>query len=127
MQAIQCVERRTNPTEHRWGQRVTLELPVTLQVGGRTLGRGVMRNASISGALIQTALELPTYTNLVVSMPTLSEITAGAHELPAWVVRRAPGGFAVEWRDMACATIVTLLERVTGHPEAELLEDEAFG
>jgi hypothetical protein len=126
MQAISCAERHSDPKEHRWGQRVTLEVPVKLHVDGRALGRGVLRNASISGALIETALELSLYTNLVVSMPTLSEVTTGSHELAACVVRQAPGGFAVEWRDMACPAIVTLLERITGQRANELLEDEAF-
>ena len=126
MQAIQYAERHSDPTEHRWGQRVTLEVPIRLYVEGRALGRGILRNASISGALIETALELSRYTNLVVSMPTMSEVTTGSHDLAACVVRQAPGGFAVEWRDMACPAIVTLLERITGQRAAELLEDQAF-
>ena len=126
MQAIQSAERHSDPTEHRWGQRVTLEVPIRLYVEGRALGRGILRNASISGALIETALELSRYTNLAVSMPTMSEVTTGSHDLAACVVRQAPGGFAVEWRDMACPAIVTLLERITGQRAAELLEDQAF-
>jgi hypothetical protein len=125
-QTMESTDRWSDPMEHRWGQRVTLELPVTLHVFGRALGRGVLRNASISGGLIQTAVELPTFTHLVVKMPTLSEATSGANELVANVVRPAPGGFAVEWRDMACPAIVTLLERFSGQPGSRLLEDEAF-
>ena len=47
-------------------------------------------------------------------------------ELPACLVRVAREGVAVEWRDMACPAIVTLLERITGQRAAELLEDQAF-
>jgi hypothetical protein len=126
MQAIPCAERYSDPTEHRWGQRVTLEVPVRLYVDDRALGRGVLRNASISGGLIETALEISLYTNLVVSLPIMSDVTTGSHELAASVVRQAPGGFAVEWRDMACPAIVTLLERITGQRAVELLEDETF-
>ena len=126
MQAISCAERHSDPMEHRWGQRVTLEVPVRLYVDGRALGRGVLRNASISGALIETSLELRPFTNLVVTMPTMSEATAGSHELAACVVRSEPGRLAVEWRDMACPAIVTLLERITGQRAAELREDPAF-
>jgi hypothetical protein len=125
MQAIECADRYSDPMEHRWGQRVTVEVPVTLRLAGRVLGRGLIRNASVSGALIQTAVELPIFTNVAVSIPTLSEGT-GTHELAACVVRGAPGGFAVEWRDMACPAIVTLLERFSGRREVELLEDPAF-
>jgi hypothetical protein len=126
MQAIQSTERHSDPMEHRWGQRVTLEVPVRLLLAGRVLGRGIVRNASISGALIETPLELPLFTNLVVALPTTSEVANTSQELAACVVRRAPGGIAVEWRDMACPAIVTLLERVTGRQAARLLVDEAF-
>ena len=126
MQAAERVERYTDPMEHRWGQRVTLEIPVTLAVAGRTLGRGVVRNASISGALIETALELPVFSNLVVSLPSHGESAPRTADLHACLVRRAPAGFAVEWRDMACPAIVALLERATGRRSDALVEDECF-
>ena len=126
MQAAERVERYTDPMEHRWGQRVTLEIPVTLAVAGRTLGRGVLRNASISGALIETALELPVFSNLVVSLPSHGESAPRTADLHACLVRRAPAGFAVEWRDMACPSIVALLERATGRRADALVEDECF-
>ena len=121
---MERVERYSDPMEHRWGQRVTLETPVKLAVAGRTLGRGVLRNVSISGALIETALELSVFSNLVVSLPAAGESTPGSTDLPACVVRRALGGFAVEWRDMACPEIVALLERATGRRVAALVHDE---
>ena len=127
MQTLECTERHANPMEHRWGQRVTLEIPVRLFVGGRLLGRGLLRNVSISGALIETSLELPVFTNLVVSLPSVSEVAPDSPELAANGVRRVPGGIAVEWRDMACPAIVALLERATGQPLADLCDDPAFG
>ena len=126
MQAAERIERYSDPMEHRWGQRVTLEIPVTLAVAGRTLGRGVLRNASISGALIETALELPVFSNLVVSLPSHGESAPRTADLHACLVRRAPAGFAVEWRDMACPSIVALLERATGRRSDALVEDECF-
>jgi hypothetical protein len=126
MQAAERIERYSDPMEHRWGQRVTLEIPVTLAVAGRTLGRGVLRNASISGALIETALELPVFSNLVVSLPSHGESAPRSADLHACLVRRAPAGFAVEWRDMACPAIVALLERATGRRADALVEDECF-
>jgi len=126
MQTAECIERYSDPMEHRWGQRVTLELPVGLEVGGRSLGRGLVRNLSVSGALIETSLELPVFTNLVVTLPASREIAGQSSGLAASVVRTAPGGFAIEWRDMACPTVVALLERMVGRPAASLCEDPAF-
>ena len=119
MHAVKSIKRFSDPMEHRWGQRVTIEVPVRLEAGGRKLGRGVLRNASMSGAFIETSLELPVFSNLVVSIPPAGDLVAS-------IVRCAPGGFAVEWRDMACPSIVALLERVTGLHATELVEDETF-
>jgi hypothetical protein len=126
MQTAESAERYTDPMEHRWGQRLTLELPVRLEVGGRALGQGVLRNLSVSGALIETSLELPVFTNLVVTLPASHEIAGQSAGLAASLVRAAPGGFAVEWRDMACPLVVALLERMAGRPVAALCEDPAF-
>jgi PilZ domain-containing protein len=126
MQAIRSTERFSDPMEHRWGQRITFEVPVKLAVGGRTLGRGVLRNASISGALIETPLELPVFSNLEVSMPATGDRSFRECDLAASVVRCEPGRLAVEWRDMACPSIVALLERVTRKRVAALVEDESF-
>jgi len=112
--------------EHRWGQRVALEIPVTLEVGGRTPECGILRDASVSGGLIDTALELPVFSNLLVSLPASDERASRPAVLAACVVRCTPTGIAVEWRDMACAAIVTLLERASGRRASALIEDEAF-
>lgn len=117
--------RAPNPMEHRWGHRIQLEVPVTLGVDGQALGRGVLRNASISGALIETSLELPVYTHLLVRLAG-SNPAATAAPLHACVVRNEPCRLAVEWHDMACPQIVALLERVSGRAVTELRDDEVF-
>jgi hypothetical protein len=50
--------RSRDVTEHRWGQRIALEVPVKLEFGGRPMGHGLLRSASISGGFIDTTLEL---------------------------------------------------------------------
>jgi hypothetical protein len=126
MQTAERVERFSDPMEHRWGRRVTVEVPVRIDLAHRTVGRGTLRNVSVSGAFIETSLELPVFTNLVVALPATNELAPGSHELAASVVRRVPAGLAVEWRDMACPALVALLERITGQRVAALCEDEAF-
>ena len=118
--------RHSDPLEHRFGRRIPLEVPVRLAVGGRPVGQGLLRNASISGALIETTLELPVFTNLVVELPAGSEAAPGSAELAACVVRHETAGCAVEWRDMACARIVELLEKISGRRADSLRDDETF-
>ena len=112
--------------EHRWGRRISLEVPVRLDLAGRSMGRGLLRNASISGALIETPLELPVYTNLVVALPATCGAASGPVELAACVVRHEVATLAVEWRDMACDPIVKMLERYSGRRAAILRDDHAY-
>lgn len=100
--------------EHRWGARVPLDLPVRLELAGELLGYGRLRNASISGALVITAAKLPVLAALdvVVTSPAAPE---GRILLPACVVRRAGGAIGVEWRDMACDSLVALLRAADDH------------
>ena len=110
----------TDPASARFGARIQFELPISLSVEGRALGRGLIRNASISGALIETALELPLHTNLVVTLTIPGVGTPPAtRSFDACVVRIDPAGFGVEWRDMACADITDLLERAAEHHAAD--------
>ena len=126
MQAAERTERYSDPMEHRWGERVTLEVPVRLYLDDAALGRGLLRNVSISGALIETSLELPVFSNLVVALAETGTANPRIHELAVTVVRRMPAGLAVEWRDMACPAVVALLERITGKRVAALSDDPAF-
>jgi hypothetical protein len=110
MAATKHIERFADPTEHRWGERVALPFVVTLDAGG-TKQPGLMRNLSVSGAFIDTAVRLPVFTNLIVSIQTPGEPLGASPDLAACVVRNEPAGLAVEWRDMACETLVALLGR----------------
>src|SRR5688572_26334378 len=90
--------------EHRWGERVPLDLPVRLELAGELLGLGRLRNASISGAFIATDSKFPLLASLDVVL-RIPAMPAGRLELPACVVRRDEGGLGVEWRDMACESV----------------------
>jgi len=111
--------------EHRWGQRVALGLPVHLAANGDS-GAGKLRDASISGGFIETAVALPLYTNLGVVVLLGTGAAQRAVELPACVTRVARDGVGVEWRDMACPTLLALL-RGMGADFAHLTaRDRAF-
>jgi hypothetical protein len=107
------------PTSARFGERIPFELPVRLGADGRVLGRGIIRNASVSGALIETALELPLHSNLVVTLTIPGKGSPAPRELPACVVRIDPAGIAVEWRDMASVDVTDLLARASDHGAAD--------
>jgi hypothetical protein len=96
--------------EHRWGQRVTATLPVTIVVDRRRSGMGRVKNVSVSGALLETPIDIPINANVSIS-PSGKTLVSG--EICGCVVRTLPGGFAVEWRDMASPPVIALMESIS--------------
>jgi hypothetical protein len=107
------IRKKLEATGVRFGMRISLDLPVDLNVEARTLGRGMIRNASHSGALIETSLELPLNTPLVMILSMPGGDAPATRALTARVVRIDAFGIGVEWRDMAGADIVELLQRAS--------------
>ena len=98
-------------SERRWGPRVEVDLPIRLELRDGRSTPARLRNASVSGALIECAEELPTFTTLRVDIPA----TGGLPEpiqLGARVVRAEHPYLGVEWRDLAPDAFVSLLGEV---------------
>jgi PilZ domain len=113
--------------EHRWGQRVPFDCDVRLLLQDGTSVEGQIRNASISGALIDTVAGLPSYTTLSVVLLSGQGSRRRTIELPACVVRISRGCIGVEWRDMAVPTLLALLREAGGPAACEIARDHAFG
>lgn len=87
-----------NYMEHRWGIRRACKARVTVSAGGGVSGVGRLRNISMSGAFLETALPLPPFAQLAVAV--LREDGSNHRlEFPAVVVRHAPEGVGLEWCD----------------------------
>ena len=115
------------PMEHRWGERVSLDCPARLILQDGKSIHGQVRNASISGALIDTPARLPPYSTVSVALSAGMGTRRRTLELPACVVRITPGGLAVEWRDMAVPTLVSLLREAGGDEARLCTRDHVFG
>jgi len=102
-------------TERRWGPRVPVDFPVRLELARGRSAPGRMRNASISGALIECALELPAFTQLRVEILMAGDGLREPIQLPARVVRAEHPRIGVEWRDLAPEAYALLL-RANGLP-----------
>jgi hypothetical protein len=98
--------------EHRWGHRLSANVPVRLRClqapdsGCRCLG--CMENLSASGALIRTELGICPAPAIVVET-LVPAIGLKDRELPACVVRAAAGEVAVEWTDVASTAVSAML------------------
>lgn len=78
--------------EHRWGTRIPLSLPAQIKATDGRQGTATVRNASVSGAFLETDLKFPLLSRVCVRPLSRPEPGLDAH-----VVRAEPDGFAVEW------------------------------
>ena len=99
--------------EHRWGQRLVVGAPIRLR--GASFGSvpGQLRDASISGAFIETGLKLEPLTRVDVE---LRPGHSASWKVPAFVIRSDPEGIAVEWRMVASEAVLTRLGRLVRRP-----------
>ena len=102
--------------EHRCGQRVPIDAPVRLNAWPR-FGRGHLRDLSVSGAFIETDLELPLLglVEVEVQVADAGMRCGGAlqtHVIPACSVRWDRSGIGVEWLELAPVAITAL---IAGH------------
>ena len=98
--------------EHRWGQRLSTNIPVRLRCmqsrdnGCRCLG--CIESVSAAGALIRTELGIRPAANVIVE--TLAPaLGMQGRELPGSVVRVSSGEIAVEWLELASTGVSAVM------------------
>ena len=110
--------------EHRWGHRVSTNIPVRLRCmqshdsGCRCLG--CLESVSASGALIRTELGVRPAPNVVVQ--TLAPaLGLQGRELPASIVRASSGEIAVEWMEFASTGVSAVMTETMLNSDGERL------
>ncbi|MET0280142.1 MAG: PilZ domain-containing protein [Steroidobacteraceae bacterium] len=98
--------------EHRWGNRMELHAPAVLQTPTGSIAHARVRNASISGAFVETLLQLP-----LLSRVQLRPDCETGEWLEACVVRVESDGAALEWLDPPLQAVSALLA-LRGAPPA---------
>lgn len=97
--------------EHRWGLRHLLDLSVRLRGGGRTVALARIRDASLSGAYLETAASLPLLGRVWVEMESGRRLPNENGLIAGYVVRADRSGYGLEWCEFAPGPIVALMER----------------
>lgn len=90
--------------EHRWGNRFDLDAPAILMTADGHSVAATLRNASVSGALVETRIRPP-----VLSRVSIRPIARPGEWHDACVVRADPRGLALEWLDPGSRTTSSLL------------------
>ena len=95
--------------EHRWGERIALDLPVRLSVRARFVAQGRISHASLSGAVVSTSERIPPQTYIDVELNLSGLRRPKAYRVQAFVVRRTALGIALEWCEFAPWAIRALI------------------
>jgi hypothetical protein len=93
---------------HRWGQRISVDIPVRVAASSLPAIHGQLKNLSLSGALMETDLELPlhAYIAITVKLPGMGD---SATTVMARVIRQLKDAVGVEWCEFAPTTVKDLL------------------
>jgi hypothetical protein len=94
--------------EHRWGQRMRCLARVELSAGDGVHGKGRVRDVSSSGAFLETTLDLPLQTRVIL-LVLGNESATQVVEIDAIVVRVARGGIGVEWCETPTGSICAVV------------------
>jgi hypothetical protein len=94
--------------EHRWGPRRPCRARVCVSAGSGLTGIGRLRDVSMSGAFLETALELPIFAQLAVAV-LRDDGSTHQLEFPAVVVRHGDNGVGIEWCDPSPGVICLAL------------------
>lgn len=92
---------------HRWGRRFAASLRVRLSYPPYAIAAGQLTDISISGAFVRSTLALPLLARVRIALASAGE--AAPQEIEAHVVRRADGGFGVEWAELAPPEVGVIL------------------
>ena len=97
---------------------------VRLSSSGAELGMGSIANASISGAFLETALQLPVNANITLEAISSAGVAHEGLRIAARVARVETRGLGVEWHVMATPALLALL---TAPPPSVAEPEETLG
>jgi len=106
--------------EHRWGERVAVDIPIRLLATHLLLvGSGRLVNLSLSGGLIATDLDLRVFSRVQVVVESPLQEKHVAPTLAAYAVRKCIEGIAVEWCELAPPAVAELCRAASIRPRAQ--------
>jgi hypothetical protein len=100
--------------EHRWGQRVTVDLAVRLACRPYSVRAARLVNLSLSGAYIKVPADLR-LSRVQVAIALPHRFAQPVPVVAAYVARKGKDGIAVEWCDHAPKPVLELLRHAALH------------
>jgi hypothetical protein len=111
--------------EHRWGERVRIELPVRITAQPFAVRTGRLLNLSVSGAYLEVDFPMRPLSRIQVVFDQLPRAKCEAPALAAYVARRYKDGVGIEWCEFAPPTVSKLLQAFTIRRHIRLRKPDA--
>ena len=108
--------------EHRWGERIVVDIPVQVSVPPLVIGIGRITNISISGAWISGRFDLPPLARAVIVFDFSLGGVRESLPIACFVARVRAEGIGVEWRELAPQIVSDLMLFAAGTNHARQQE-----
>jgi hypothetical protein len=103
--------------EHRWGERVSVDIPIKLTARPFAGRPGRLVDVSMSGAFVMAPLDARPLSRIHVVIELPARFRRATPVLSAYIARRAADGFGIEWCEFGPQPIVELI-REAGPPRS---------
>lgn len=96
--------------EHRWGERVGVDIPVRITGHPFSVRTGRLSNLSVSGAFIRADVDVRLLSRILVAIELPHRLKRDAPMIPAFVARKLKDGIGIEWCEFKPPAISRLLQ-----------------
>jgi PilZ domain-containing protein len=112
--------------EHRWGERVGVDIPVRITVHPFAVRNGRLSNLSVSGACIKTDFDLRVLSRIQVAIDLPQRSKHEAPSVAAYVARKLKDTIGIEWCEFAPPAVSRLLQAFAARPYIRLRKPDPY-
>ncbi len=113
--------------EHRWGERIGVDIPVRITGHPFTVRTGRLSNLSVSGAFIRAEIDVRLLARILVAIDLPYGTKCDAPMVPAFVARKLKDGIGIEWCEFKPPAINRLLQSSSARHYHHRRDDRAPG
>ena len=113
--------------EHRWGERIGVDIPVRITGHPFTVRTGRLSNLSVSGAFIRAEVDVRLLARILVAIDLPYRAKCDAPTVPAFVARKLKDGIGIEWCEFKPPAINWLLQSSSARHYRLRRDDRAAG
>jgi|ERR1700726_1490589 hypothetical protein len=110
--------------EHRWGERVGVDIPVRITAHSFSVRNGRLANLSVSGACLKADFDLRVLSRIQVAIELPQRAKHEAPTVAAYVARKLKDTIGIEWCEFAPPAISRLLQAFAARPYTRLRKPE---